>query len=80
MSQHKINNVDKGVPRKLNYTTASLPPTENGFQTLNRIIQEDLHLGPEVLLYSKNGTEMHEEDFFHIGNNEIIYVKNKGEY
>jgi hypothetical protein len=31
-------------------------------------------------LFSKNGTELHEEDFFLIGENEIIYVRNKGKF
>lgn len=47
---------------------------------MHRIIRDDLQLGPEVLLFSKNGTELHEEDFYHIGDNEIIYVRNKGKF
>jgi serine/threonine protein kinase len=47
---------------------------------LYRIIQDDLRIGPEVLLFSKNGTELHEEDFFLIGENDIIYVRNKGRF
>jgi serine/threonine protein kinase len=31
----------------------------------------------ELLLFSKNGTEMNAEDFYHIDHNDIIYVKNK---
>ena len=30
------------------------------------------------MLYNQNGTEMSEESFFHIDENEIIYVKSKG--
>lgn len=34
----------------------------------------------ELLLFSKNGTEMNAEDFYHIDNNDIVYVKNKCKY
>ena len=64
----------------INYTTASLPPTSQGFQTLKRIIHDDLQIKEEVLLFSKNGTEMNEEDFFHIGENDIIYVRTTGKF
>ena len=62
----------------MNYTTASLPPTDQGFETLYRIIRDDMEIRTDCLLYNQNGTELSAEDFCHIGDNDIIYVKWKG--
>lgn len=33
-----------------------------------------------MCLFSKNGTELHEEDFYHIGDSEIVYVRTQGKF
>ncbi|CAI2384368.1 unnamed protein product [Moneuplotes crassus] len=64
----------------LNYTTASLPSNNHGFETLKTIIHEELGLKGEFDLYNKNGNKMKIDDFSFTTDNDIIYVRASGEF